>query len=35
MERREKTYKLLVVHQDGLFVSVDVELDDVASTIAV
>lgn len=34
-ERGQKTYKLLVMHQDGLFTGVDVELDNVAVTTAI
>lgn len=31
----DKTYKLLVMHQDGLLISVDVELDDITFAITV
>lgn len=34
-EQEDKTYKLLVMHQDRLFIRVNVELDDITSTITV
>lgn len=34
-EKKKRTHKLLVMHQDGLLARVDVELDDIALPVAV